>query len=460
MKLEVNIGDLDSSILDWYDNADPIDITNALYHGYNIVSNPQFSKHLEGKTDSAMDLLQEENTMLKNKVEMYSKDLDSIVKETRDKCTIEWSDRLNDKDQRIEELRDQFTTSINDKERIINEKNERIDEQKKVQITLENEITKANEKYSELESIMNNSYKKGEFAENKLKEMLDENISREMTIDLISKTAHSTDIHIKNKDDNGVILVESKFYNDKSKTILSSEIKKFRDDIDTCKANMDVMSAIFISYTCDIPSITKDFVCLKEKGIRCYYFANMTEDKFKLLYKIVELESLFYKEHKISEGNESMNKFLMRCFIDISQNYEKIGNLSPGYNEIRKVIDSQERKYTKEIKKIMEDISVVSSSFTKLTNIDSVNSVEVADILEIETPHLLNIPQWDNIKDELIRFRVEKNELIKAREERDSLKENLTERDEKIKELEKAVEAKVAKKPRGKKKAANEQKTS
>ena len=47
------------------------------------------------------------------------------------------------------------------------------------------------------------------------------------------------------------------------------------------------MSAIFISYTCDIPSITKDFVCLKEKGIRCYYFANMTEDKFKLLYKIV-----------------------------------------------------------------------------------------------------------------------------------------------------------------------------
>ena len=68
MKLEVNVGDLDSSILDWYDNADPIDITNALYHGYNIVSNPQFSKHLEGKTDSAMDLLQEENAMLKNEI--------------------------------------------------------------------------------------------------------------------------------------------------------------------------------------------------------------------------------------------------------------------------------------------------------------------------------------------------------------------------------------------------------
>ena len=145
MKLEVNVGVLDSSILDWYDKADPIDITNALYHGYNIVSNPQFSKHLEGKTDSAIDLLEEQNAILKSKVDMYSKEIDTLAKEIREKCVLEWSDRLNDKDQRIEELRDQFTTSINDKERIINEKNERIDEQKKVQINLENEITKANE---------------------------------------------------------------------------------------------------------------------------------------------------------------------------------------------------------------------------------------------------------------------------------------------------------------------------
>ena len=100
----------------------------------------------------------------------------------------------------------------------------------------------------------------------------------------------------------------------------------------------------------------------------------------------------------------------------------------------------------------MEDIRLVSNSFTKLTNIDSVNSIDVTDLLNIETPHLLNIPQWHNIKDELIRFRVEKNELIKTREERDSLKVNLDERDQKIKELETKVEAKVAKKPRGKKK--------
>jgi hypothetical protein len=452
MKLEVNVGELDSTILKWYDNANPIDITNALYHGYNIVSNPQFNKHLETTSDSKLDMIQEENTMLKQKLEMYTKEIDTMTNEIKQKCSLEYSERLKDKEQRIEELREQFITSISDKERLIKEINERIDVQKKVQITLENDIIKANEKCVELESIMNNSYKKGDYAENKLKEMLDKNISKNMTINLISKEAHKTDIHIKNKDDNGVILVESKFYNDKSKTIISGEIKKFKDDIDSCKSDLDVMSAIFISNTCDIPAITKDFRCINEKGMRCYYFANMTEEKFKLLYQIIEIEHIFFKAQKISEGNESMNKFLMRCFIDISVNYERIESLTPGYSEIKKAIDKEERRYNKQIKKIMEDIRLVSNSFTKLTNIDSVNSIDVTDLLNIETPHLLNIPQWHNIKDELIRFRVEKNELIKTREERDSLKVNLDERDQKIKELETKVEAKVAKKPRGKKK--------
>ena len=65
---------------------------------------------------------------------------------------------------------------------------------------------------SELESIMSNSNKKGEYAENKLNEMLIENISNDMTIKLESKKKHSADIHIQSKEYNGVILVESKFY--------------------------------------------------------------------------------------------------------------------------------------------------------------------------------------------------------------------------------------------------------
>ena len=46
----------------------------------------------------------------------------------------------------------------------------------------------------------------------------------------------------------------------------------------------------------------------------------MTEEKFNLLYQIVELEHNFYKHQKISEGNESMTKYLMRIFREISEN--------------------------------------------------------------------------------------------------------------------------------------------
>jgi hypothetical protein len=221
---------------------------------------------------------------------------------------------------------------------------------------------------------------------------------------------------------------------------------------------MEVFSAIFVSYTCDIPGITDNFKCLEEKGLRCYYFANMTEEKFNLLYQIVELEHNFYKQQKISEGNESMTKYLMRIFREISDNYRKIEDLSPGYMEIKKVVDKEEGRYNRALKKILNDIKLKSDSFIKMTNIDSMNVVNVDDILNIETPHELNVPQWDGFKSELVKTRVEKNELMKAQEECDNLRvvvdekdQEIGDRERKIKELEKNVEAKVSRKPRKKK---------
>ena len=39
MKLDINVGILDHKVLDWYDNASENEVTNALYHGYRVVSN-------------------------------------------------------------------------------------------------------------------------------------------------------------------------------------------------------------------------------------------------------------------------------------------------------------------------------------------------------------------------------------------------------------------------------------
>ena len=148
----------------------------------------------------------------------------------------------------------------------------------------------------------------------------------------------------------------------------------------------------------------------------------------------------------------------MRIFREISENYQQIEDLSPGYLEIKKVVESAENKYNRKLKKILNDIKLKSEAFIKMTNIDSMNVVNVDDILAVESPHELNVPQWDGFKSELVKVRVEKNELLKTQEERDNLRvvvgekdQEIGDREKQIKELEKRVETKVARKPRKKK---------
>ena len=459
MKVDINVGILDPEILKWYDNASQNDITNALYHGFRVVSNPEYSKKLDEMPSSNENLLKKiemmdfqiemYKTQIKDNQDFFNKEKYTLVLETKSRFESQYSGMLKDKEDRINEIQNTNKELLREKDERINEKNDIIQKQLKMEKTLENELLMSKERCFELESIMNNSSKKGDFAEKKLTEMLTKNITSDMGINLVSDKSHCTDIHIVSKEYKGVILVESKYYNDKK-------------NIDKCKSKMEVFSAIFVSYTCDIPGITDNFKCLEEKGIRCYYFANMTEEKFNLLYQIVELEHNFYKHSKISEGNESMTKHLMRFFREISENYRKIEDLSPGYMDIKKALESAESKYNRALKRLLNDIKLKSDSFIKLTNIDSMSVVNMDDILNKDTPHELNVPEWDVFKSELVRIRVEKNELLNIQEENESLKASLSEmeksklesdalKEKRIKELEKRVETKVARKPRKKK---------
>jgi len=470
MKLDINVGILDAEVLNWYDNASENEVTNAIYHGYRVVSNPEYSKKLDEMPSTndnlvnKIEILEKQVEMyriqLKENQELYNKQMDTMVLETKSRYESQYNGMLKDKDDRICEIQKTIPQLLGDKERLINEKSERIEEQLKMQKTLEGELSITKERCFKLESIMNNSSKKGAHAENKLNEMLEDNISDDMTIKLVRTKKHSADIHIVSNEYKGVILIESKYYSDKKNEY--SEITKFYDDIDNCKSKMEVFSAFFVSYTCDIPGITDNFKYLEEKGIRCYFFANMTEEKFNLLYQIVELEHNFYKKQKISEGNESMTKYLMRIFREISENYRKIEDLSPGYLEIKKAVDKEELRYNKALKKVLNDIKLKSDSFMKMTNIDSMNVVNVDDILNIETPHGLNMPQWEGFRSELVKTRVEKNELLKVQDENEDLKAALSEmvqtklesdalKEKQIKELEKKVERKVSRKPTKKK---------
>jgi hypothetical protein len=467
MNLEIDIEALDKDVLEWYSNASKSDISNALYHGFKIVSDPSFGRKID---DNDVSTMAREKELLLVELQNYKQSIERIREDTMNECKETSRERLQEKEERIEELKQLNTTVSNDKQYLINEKDERIQELKKVLMTLEEksivlenavqeEKAKVQEEKDRYNEIMTSSYKKGEWAENVLEDMLHKNVATEYTVTNVgSKEDHCADIHLKTKDNDGVVLVESKFYKTESKHIITNQVRKFLSDIETCKATMNVISAVFVSISCDIPNITNDFECKIEKGIRCYYFANMTDEKCKLLYVILGLENRLFKERVLVEGNENLNQFLMRNFIEIANNYKKIADLMPGFDDIKKEVDKQERKYIKERKKIVDAVKTVSDNFMKLTGVNNVPILDVSELLDIDSPHKLNCPQWDGFKGELINSRTEisnlKNDCQDLQGVNSSLRNELNVRDETISKLEKKVDTNVAKKPRKKTKCS------
>lgn len=422
MKVEIIPDTLDREVLTWYDSASPTEISNALYHGYKIVSNPDFNRCID---QSGVSQLECDNSMLIEELKTYKTRIDKIRLETEVECRSSIQEKMNLLDERIVELKEEKKSISDGLKLLLDEKDKRITDMKRITDTQDEKIKALNDKNSDLQvevgkmnGILSNSYKKGSFAENKLEEVLKDSVSDVFKVENIgSKESHSGDIHLKMNDSDGMVLVESKFYSDGSKHMINGEIKKFHSDIDSCKAKMDIASAVFVSISCDIPNITKDFACRDEKGMRCYYLANMNDEKCKLLAMILKIEARLYTDRVMAEGNESMNKFLMRNFMEITNNYRKIEELSPGYEEIKKAVDTQSRKYSKKTKAILDEIRIVSDTFTKLSSIDSVSLLDVSGLLEIESPHSLNMEQWDAFKNSHVRLNVETSELSRLKEE-------------------------------------------
>ena len=151
MKLDINVGILDHKVLNWYDTASENDITNALYHGYRVVSNPEYSKKLD-EMPSSNDNLLNKIELLENQIEMYktqikenqdsfNKQMDSMVLETKSRFESQFNGILKSKDDRIVEIQNTNKELLSEKNERINEKNERIEIQLKVQKTLEKELS-------------------------------------------------------------------------------------------------------------------------------------------------------------------------------------------------------------------------------------------------------------------------------------------------------------------------------
>jgi len=135
MKMDINVGVLDQSILKWYDSASTDEITNALYHGYRVVSDPSYKERLEGSDETLLlkQSIEMYKSQLKEAMESYSDRLNGEQEKMKVRYEAEFMNRLNEKENRINEIQSVMIPQLlSDKERLIKEKAERIDVQKKL----------------------------------------------------------------------------------------------------------------------------------------------------------------------------------------------------------------------------------------------------------------------------------------------------------------------------------------
>ena len=403
LTLDFDLDVLDKNVLKWYNSSSTSDISNALYHGYRIVSDDTFNTRIDTTDVNKI-------TTLETEIKEYKARLSTIRSEVKNELIEMNKEILQEKNMRLHEYK------------------ERVDELLGTKNLLNDKCLQLETKFSELENIMTNSYKKGVYAENKLEDILTDKLGSDFFIDNVGKRdSHSTDIHVKNEKDDGIVLIESKFYSDVSKHMINhKEIPKFHNDIDTCKSQHDVYCAIFISYSCDIPTVTNSFTVRNEKGMRVYYFANMTDDLLDMMVNIINMETICYKEKQI-RNNDDMNRFLTIYFKELMVNYNNIEVLDPGYDEIIKKIMATEKKFRKKKQHILDNIKVVSDNFVKLRDMEnrSTLSIGINDLLSIKTPHYLNMGQWDTIVNELVRLRVSNTKLSNDENVDENVDENL-----------------------------------
>ena len=79
-----------------------------------------------------------------------------------------------------------------------------------------------------------------------------------------------------------------------------------------------------------------------------------------------------------------MTKYLMRIFREISENYRKIEDLSPGYLDIKKAVESAESKFNRALKKVLNDIKLKrrKSFITCLSPLLSANKTNMTIMLK------------------------------------------------------------------------------
>ena len=100
MNLEIDIETLSNDVLKWYSSASKSDISNALYHGYKIVSDPSFGRKID---DNDVSTMAREKELLLVELQNYKQSIERIREDTMSECKETSRERLQEKEERIEE---------------------------------------------------------------------------------------------------------------------------------------------------------------------------------------------------------------------------------------------------------------------------------------------------------------------------------------------------------------------
>ena len=444
LKLELTIDKLENKILKWYQNNNKELISHALYHGYVVMNSLDYSKNLEESEqskikdlDSYIEELELNKEELENKINSLENKINLLEKNNNN---LESNLRLNvqsiveEKTKYMKITMDTLHQRINDKDEVI--------------LNYREESKKYKEELDSLKNIFSNSNKKGSYAEEQINDYLKKECNEQFIIyePGIDKQDHQGDTHLilksrlnDNSDyrDCSRIMIESKFYDEKSKYILGKEVQKFYDDIDyCCSHNMPIYSAIFISLDCDIPGITDSYCNKRYRDISVHFIANMNNERWLLLKSIIDLETCIFESNKQNNNNnEKLYNLVYSEFSKLYKDFEKLSRIDPNYDNIINYIKTKvQRDYNREKNKICKSVEAkidrlklqiknyneyivdddeVYSNLIGKKNITQINQEELSLFQQTLTSKRLENERLEEENREL-RLQIEESQLLPA----------------------------------------------
>lgn len=306
--------------------------SNVEKHNSNILN--EIKKEYLQEVKKIMNETIKENNTIKETI--FEQNNNNLVRQIKDILPKNIEIEEFTKDDKQEQLLNVFENKINSL--LIN-----IIQQYSKQENSQTKIFASIEEF--LDRYRNNSSAKGKFAENHLKNILEENIENSEIIDK-STTPHSCDMLLQ-RTNKPNILIENKIYNSKVPTL---EVDKFRDDCRREKTHgiiLSQFSKITLKENYQIDIIDDKFILVYVSDVKDEFY------KIQSAINIIDLVDKYTNTNTIFEQNNTNYTISKEIIMDINQEVNSI-------HTQKEIIINMVKEFHKKLLFSIEDIKCPS----------------------------------------------------------------------------------------------------